>query len=723
MIQKVRFCICLIFTLFGVSGCSSDSSNSSNVISPTSATNDIDLPSNPSGDTRLLCEQLQYPCSPDAVPQAITERSEQVAQNALDIINNESSVAAIDWLNTQSDVVASGMGENTLVFRIAGGRPHWVISSDALGWDEDAASSLNAGWDEASASRNNAGIAADASLLMQRVKHNTASTRGIVGEDADQKKALLLSPYAWQFRANDDTNAVSEILKETRGYKGNVDVRENRANNSIINIDQFKIWSDYDVVHVSSHGDEIIMQDKDGVVRGQILLMVGPRNDEPANQAAFAGQAGVFQVTHNGASPRTKLSSWAIGEDFFSLYYPEGLDRSIIYFSSCKTSADNSSFPTFFGAEDGGNVFLSWDNYVGVKQAKNTATGLYSRLSRSGRRITKVYDDMVEDGLAYDEIKNALFTLDRGKKDLRLREIITAYTPTNNLPTEADPLNNGALLPIVGVYDDGKADKMRFTVQIDGVEEDELDDFIIRISVNGNEALQPFDLSTATPVYPPWSDPKNYSYQLTDVADFNFDFPSSDLLDVRFWVELPEGGESEFNVSLASSSWSMGLTGPNESGLYIGERATLYPSGGLLIVGSNDSNDGKSASLTAEYDPLFVDGTTQYALGLTSSGGSRSRINVFDANANGPDAVLLELRNGDGSTVSIAGGLSSFTYPPSPTLTIEDYNKESLTVSGSVVGTYFSYDGTNLYEYSTNLQFNAVNCDHSSRPAGCFLGQ
>lgn len=80
----------------------------------------------------------------------------------------------------------------------------------------------------------------------------------MVGDEPKSKRALVLSPYKWEFAGWDEGAQVAAYLDGLRDYEGNVDYFQNtepRARD--VTRQQFEGWDAYDVVHVSTHGTQI----------------------------------------------------------------------------------------------------------------------------------------------------------------------------------------------------------------------------------------------------------------------------------------------------------------------------------------------------------------------------------------------------------------------------------------------------------------------------------
>ena len=629
-----------------------------------SKSTDSDL--RPSRD--LDCEREDYPCTLGEVSSQVLERSDQLADDAYARIGGGELIADVaNFLREQGDVVTVRHDDKALWFRVEGGRPHWVVSDAAF-------------------PEIPAGAPPELLRLDPRGANPSKAVHGrsekdVVGPFPEQKRALVLSPYLYQFGGYDDGPLVAALLRDARGYAGNVVFKANTSlEDPVIRAGDFKNWDAFDVVHVSSHGSQTCNS-----------------SGQNCDLYLFQGDGITSEVDVVLATPGyvvvTSLvpESYAASADYFRVLYPNGLSETIVSFSACETTK-GPEFAQIFANPS--SVFFGWSKAVRTSFAYFATSTLFQRLIDSGRTTKNVYEDLVEEELSVDP-SGATLQRAEGGDDLRIREIITAYAP-GAVPSPDTELRDGDPIPFLVADNDGGPDRMDCNVQIEGVEEDDdLSDFVLHISVNGTEATQTWTLDQALRI-------DTHTYRLEDVADFGVDFGDLDLFDVQFWVDLPEGGESRFAVELTPASWTMQFSGPYLSGTYSGSSAELaltnaFGSGNILILETGDVDQTPEVRINTTWFAPIMSGQNVFELRAPPGnagpddleGAGLSVITFRDVVDDGMgtlgDAGVV---NGDGVTTVIQPDESVYTSPPPPTLTLFDYDPNRSTVRGSIEGSY-----------------------------------
>lgn len=480
--------------------------------------------SNPSPNSELDCEREGYPCTLGEVPAAVLERGEELGADAYARISGGEAVADVaTWLRSESDVVEVKHDEEALWFRLEGGRPHWVLSDSALPQAPAVPTTLPPRLAKSAAAHTSAVV---------------RSQKDVVGPFPEEKRALVLSPYLYEFTIFDDGPEVAAILREAKGYEGNVVFKANTSLGEMaIRGEDFKNWDAFDVVHVSTHG-----------------LQVCGSNGQNCDLLLFQGDGVTFEVDVVLETPGyvvvTSLEPvpYAATDDFFRNIYPNGLADTIVSFSACQTSK-GPQFGQIFSNPS--SVFFGWSKSVLSNFAYFSTTFLFERLVESGRTTERAFDDHVEGNLTVDP-GGATLRRFQGGDDLRIRELITAYDPSDS----ARELESGDLIEIDGIPGDAEVDSMPFDVEIHGIEPGEAGDYTLRISMNGVEATDGYTLSESDKV-------EDYVYRLSGDAIFGTDFPDGEATAVEFWIDLPEGGETRLKLELtfANSRWRISVDG------------------------------------------------------------------------------------------------------------------------------------------------------------------
>ena len=641
----------LAFTLFFVCGACSNSTDS-----------------NLAPNRELDCEREEYPCTLGEVPTQVLERSGELADDAYAQMGEGELVADVaDLLRGQGDVVALEHDDKALWFRVEGGRPHWVVSDAAFPEIPPGAPPALARLEPTGAN--------------PRTPVRGRSEKDVVGPFPEEKHALVLAPYLYRFGGYDDGPLVTALLRDARGYAGNVVYKANTSlEERTIKGGDFKNWDAFDVVHVSSHGSQLCNS-----------------SGQNCDLYLFQGDGITSEVDVVLATPGyvvvTSLipESYAASADYFRVLYPNGLSETIVSFSACETTK-GPEFAQIFANPS--SVFFGWSKAVRTSFAYFATSTLFQRLIDTGRTTKSVYEDLVAEELSVDP-GGATLQRAAGGDDLRIREIITAYAP-GAVPSPETELRDSDPIPFLAANNDGGPDRMDFNVQIEGVEEDDdLGDFVLHISVNGNEATQTWTLDQAVRV-------DTHTYRLEDVADFGVDFGDLDLFDVQFWVDLPEGGESRFAVELTPANWTMQFSGPYLSGTYSGSTAELalrnaFGSGNILILETGDVDQTPEVRINTTWFAPIMSGENVFELRAPPAnagpddldGAGLSVITFRDVVDDGMgtlgDAGVV---NGDGVTTVIQPDESVYTSPPPPTLTLFDYDPTRSTVRGRMEGPY-----------------------------------
>ena len=160
----------------------------------------------------------------------------------------------------------------------------------------------------------------------------------VVSPGEEIKSALVLAPVLYQFTNTDDGPVVANILEGTPDYAGNVDYAGNATVTSTdVTLDDFETWRDYDIVHVSTHGKRICVQDP---CRG--MVVVGPLDAilPPGPGDYFSKLAGLDLLARPGVGVsigRSGNGYVIVTADFFRAMYPGGLQDTFVFFNACQT--------------------------------------------------------------------------------------------------------------------------------------------------------------------------------------------------------------------------------------------------------------------------------------------------------------------------------------------------------------------------------------------------
>jgi hypothetical protein len=395
------------------------------------------------------------PASPSASPsQSATHSRGVVLLEEADRRLAEAATVAetADWLRSQEQVVEVQADRDALRFRLDGGRPMWVLSAEAV------------------APRPSARLAAWRPPPAPLDGPNPATP---VNPGSPQKRALVLSPWKFDFGAEDDGAIVAGTLAQTRGYEGGVTYRENATPTSgEVGVASFTGWDAFDVVHVVSHGTTVC----DGSAC-HAMVMIPPKLS-PVPDASELDQANLELASYLGDQ------YLALGADFFSAHYPGGLDNSVVFMNACETLTGGAS--DLAAALAGStSVFFGWSDAVYGPSASSAAFALYGELSK-GRVTAKAHEalgDKAQSAWVTPGGQQVNATLLRAGRtldgDLRIRETVVLLDPETGVE-----LVDGTEVEVIGEAEDGQPDAIQTTVQVDGIEPGDEPSYQVQLRVD-----------------------------------------------------------------------------------------------------------------------------------------------------------------------------------------------------------------------------------------------
>lgn len=501
----------------------------------------------PLPQTTLECATEGYPCSLSEVPLAILERSDALADSVLVMLDGDASAAAAAaWLETQPGMAEVQSDELAVRFRLDGGRGTWILLEGATA--PPAAGSGPSGF---------------ATPDIERVEADEA--RGvIVGEDLENKKALVLSPFLYQFGEFDDGEAVGDILANTRGYKDGVDFLSNgTAAATEVGVESFGGWGQYQVVHVSTHGRRLCDEGGcRGIIAVTTLEAILPGSGQTAAEKTQTLKQQGLAVMKSKLHPNTTFIS--ITADFLRSRYPSGLDNTVVFLNACQSFSPQAT-DLVEALRGNSSVVFGWDESVYASEAFAAAVALFNELS-----------DGYPAEIAYERLGSLRFgsatphgpapTLIVGSRpnggDLRIREVVTLLEPQTGLELSAS-----SMVPIDGVESDGVDDGAPFSARVEGMTPELAGTAVLHVSVDDVEA-DPVTVSDGTP-----DGQDRWTFE--GVVPLGYDVTAATGVTYRAWVELPDDGEShhETSATLTGDEPIMGRTwelAAVDSAYYIG---------------------------------------------------------------------------------------------------------------------------------------------------------
>jgi len=500
-----------------VCGCGGDASSPAGPETPDeSDEGPADGPGDPSSE--LECGQKGYPCSLSAVPIGVLERSDALGDSAVTMLGDSTLAQVATWLRAREGMAEVQSGDQAIRFRLAGGRGTWIfVEGDEL--DPDA------------------GAAPPQASALDGV--DTTRVDEIVGGGVKQKRALVLSPFLWSFKAYDEGSAVEAILEATRGYEGGVRFEMNAdSTDTTVGPESFKGWGAYQVVHVSSHGKRTC--DANGcraaITVNTLEALAAGSGQDPAELAHSLREEGL-NVTKSTEHPGVTWVS--VTADFFHKNYGSGLENTLVVFNACQSFGSEAT--DLVDAIRGSNsVVLGWDEAVHGGEARATMLKLYSELSEGGYRAEVAYDRLgnLKTGTAtqYGPAPTLILGPRPRGGDLRIRDIVTLLDPA----TEQE-LTASSVVNIDGTKNDGEPDGAPWLVRVDGMKQDEAEKATLHVTVDGVDA-EPVPVASGTTK-------DEDQWTVSGTVPLGYDLEENKTVTFRAWVELPDEGQSDHEVA------------------------------------------------------------------------------------------------------------------------------------------------------------------------------
>ncbi len=482
--------------------------------------------------SQLDCESAGYPCSyADSDPAAL-ERSNELLDEAADMVGETGETASVAaYLESLDEVVEVYFDERAILFRVQDSAPMVVFHPDFGPDFSDLTVQTSA-----------------VPKLARPISPSPAlSDSGPIGpQDAGQepkKKALLLSLFLWDFE-DDEVDDIAAKLPNHRDYDCGdcievVTITDNPMANTTgqfqvgPGVENFLGWQQYDLIHISTHGTQFCHS---GLRAGCITLLQtgGFRNEETIGEQNILTGTNIspYPGVYYGRSSELP-KGWRmelVATDFFRSQYPSGLSDTLVFFSSCQTLKGTDLADALTASN---TAILGWNESVDAYAAEEITIKFYEFLVGDGLRAKIAYDKTKGFGgfaLGFAEADADL--LIKGTDEPRGREVVTLIHPfrlTN--------LNGGDTITTQGIAGDGENDSLFIAARVDGIDADQTPgDFVVHLSING----QNID-STLTPT----TKVGEYSYQTNMFAvPLPMDVNNQQSISLEAWIDLPEGGQT-----------------------------------------------------------------------------------------------------------------------------------------------------------------------------------
>jgi len=306
------------------------------------------------------CGTPSFPCTWEDVSEEVFDRTDAIAGEALTVaVNTRSADAVAAAIRAHDEAIVLGSSPGAVRFRIDGGRPAWVFIGSDDGMTKGAGLvDLVSPWAGPPAANSDAD---EPPIGPQR--HG----------EKPKKKALILSPFLWQWELGGTTDAdrtreIESIFQSVDDYEDGVTVHASGASNNRIeynvNLGHFLTFAEYDAIHISTHGG-VACDGTDcitGLATGDFWRR--PRDPEedkrwrqrlrmagieiaymPLVNVEAARELGLHAIereTETGAADHSAGTAHKLGpvvvvtSKFFAQNYPGGLDDKIMFFDACE---------------------------------------------------------------------------------------------------------------------------------------------------------------------------------------------------------------------------------------------------------------------------------------------------------------------------------------------------------------------------------------------------
>ena len=470
----------------------------------------------------LECEAQAFPCAFADVAADVRAETERLATEAADRITagatNDEMVA---WLDSEPSVAEADGDADSVRFRPTGGRGVWLTRRRA---PADAPSALS-----------------PQAMAQVPTWDSHASwapiNETVTGPGRTERRALVLSPYKWDFGESDDGQSVAQRLGEIPEYANGVTYAGNAAIASTdVTADDFRGWRELQVVHVVSHG---MRQCRDGTCRAVLAAYALPgavADIWPSGTRGLELEVVIEPSTPANPSPAPKHNA-LLGADFFRDAYRGGLEDTVVFLNGCATFGPGAT-DLADAIRGDTSVVLGWSRPVDNIAAEAAAGALYGELASRGRTVGEALERMSD--LANSESQDgagqmvATTLSSSGRKlggDLRIRDVVEFQDAE-----AGGPLAEGAAVQLVGEPNDGAPDSVGWQLRVDGIEAQAAGSAVVQVTIDGHVAT-PVAVSTGT------SDATD-SWLLSGTLNLGVDASSPHPAHFEASLELPEGGQS-----------------------------------------------------------------------------------------------------------------------------------------------------------------------------------
>ncbi len=394
------------------------------------------------------CGGPDHPCTLGEVSPEAEARTAALAEAVLERLHSPEQLdEAAAWLSQQTDIVSVAVGPEAVRFRVRGGRAHWIFLQTAGTLATLSAPTLP---------KPLATPAAAAAVAAAELTPAQSSSQRPI------KRALLLSPFRWQWQVEGGDDGIDDIARALRArdyvdvtvWTERLDPADQTHTIGEIGLDAFTSWQDYDYVHLLTHGGRacnpmghcmtavMAPWTKEAVLRAR----AGAEYAGNAKLAELLDRVGVETAKVRVMATKDRIPSVGLGQvsrediplterhkpahlqqaytltgefilltsQFFRDTYTTGVDSAVIVISACSSGAKNDLLDALRGEA---TAVIGWRDAMSLRAAAVAGTLIAQTLVE--------VDDRIEDesglsvGQAMQRIRARLDELARDPPDYR----------------------------------------------------------------------------------------------------------------------------------------------------------------------------------------------------------------------------------------------------------------------------------------------------------------
>ena len=200
----------------------------------------------------------------------------------------------------------------------------------------------------------------------------------------ESTKALLISPYLWEFGSTDDYYSAWQEIKNAQhcGLVPEREVVNFSSGSNVVRLQDFKDWSTFGYIHISSHGDnfytgllgvwdEVLWGPPDFLFGNLSLVGVYTGIDLPTDSDGEWDVSGHEDDIQNKRLAVGAGGTLVVLPHFFSTYL-DPLPNSLVVISTCRSGYNNSLANVLLAK--GAGAVVGFDDYVRSSYAHNTTS-------------------------------------------------------------------------------------------------------------------------------------------------------------------------------------------------------------------------------------------------------------------------------------------------------------------------------------------------------------